>query len=367
MNKDSIPFYAKITIILVGLTVFVLILYAGSQIIVPLIYATIIAILLNPVVNFLTRKGLNRVISIAIALACAIIVLVVLVYFISSQVSRFAADAPQLSERFDMLLKQVTDWISSTFHISSKQVKQWMESTKSTAVENSGLMIGKTILTLSGAAVLLLLMPVYIFMILFYKVLLLEFLKKLFDHSQHDKVAEVLMETKGLIQSYLMGLLIEAGIVAVLNSAALLALGIRYAILLGIIGALLNIIPYIGGIIAVALPMIIALITKDEPSYALLVLAAYSVIQFADNNFFVPKIVASKVKINALVSIIAVLVGNALWGVPGMFLSIPLTAIIKVIFDRIENLKAWGFLLGDNMPHPAKIIFNFNRRKKRAG
>jgi len=151
--------------------------------------------------------------------------------------------------------------------------------------------------------------------------------------------------------------------VAVLNSSALLILGIQYAILLGIIGALLNVIPYIGGLIAITLPMLVALATK-EPVYALFVFGAYVAVQFIDNNFIVPRIVASKVKINALMSIIVVLLGGALWGVAGMFLAIPLTAIIKVILDRIEPLKPFGFLLGDTMPDPSKDMFKIRKPRK---
>jgi predicted PurR-regulated permease PerM len=134
-----------------------------------------------------------------------------------------------------------------------------------------------------------------------------------------------------------------------LNSTALLIIGVDYAILFGIIGAILNLIPYIGGIVAISLPMMMALLT-GTPMKALLVLGAYVLIQLIDNNYLVPKVVASKVKVNALISIIVVLIGGALWGVAGMFLSIPLTAICKVVFDRIESLKPIGFLIGDNMP-----------------
>jgi predicted PurR-regulated permease PerM len=143
-------------------------------------------------------------------------------------------------------------------------------------------------------------------------------------------------------------------IVAILNSVGLLLLGIEYAIILGIMGAVLNLIPYIGGIIGIALPMVIAFVTKDSLSYPILVFCVYLFIQFIDNNYIVPKIVAARVRINALISIIAVLIGGALWGVPGMFLSIPITAILKVIFDHIEPLKPWGFLLGDIVPTAQK-------------
>jgi len=90
-------------------------------------------------------------------------------------------------------------------------------------------------------------------------------------------------------------------------------------------------------------------------SVGLLILGLYIFVQFIDNHYITPNVVASKVKINALVSVIVVLIGGALWGVPGMFLSIPLTAIMKVVFDHIDGLKPWGFLLGNIVPSPKKI------------
>jgi predicted PurR-regulated permease PerM len=98
----------------------------------------------------------------------------------------------------------------------------------------------------------------------------------------------------------------------------------------------------------------IALVTKS-PVYVFYVVALYTVIQFIDNNIIVPRIVGSKVKLNALVSLFVVIAGAALWGIPGMFISIPITAIAKVIFDRIDSLKPWGFLLGDTMPQLVKL------------
>jgi predicted PurR-regulated permease PerM len=192
---------------------------------------------------------------------------------------------------------------------------------------------------------------------------LLDFIGQCFSSNKRDTVAEVLIETKSLIQSYLVGLLLEAVLVATLNSIGLLIIGVDYAILLGIIGAILNLVPYIGGLIATALPMIMAL-TTQSPGAALAVLCLYLFVQLVDNNFLVPMVVASKVKVNALVSIIVVLVGGALWGIGGMFLSIPLTAIIKVICDRVPALKPIGFLLGDTMPQIGDRILNFRKYYK---
>jgi predicted PurR-regulated permease PerM len=217
-------------------------------------------------------------------------------------------------------------------------------------INSSSAAIGKTLVTVGSGLVILFLVPVYIFMILFYQPLLLEFIRRLFGMEHQSKVSEIITKTKTVIQRYLVGLVIEGILVAIMNSVGLLILGIDYAIILGIIGAMLNVIPYIGGIVAVALPMMIAIATKSTAWYAVYVLMVYYFIQLIDNNFIVPKIVASKVRINALFSIIVVLAGNALWGIPGMFLSIPLLAIFKLVCDNIEPLKPIGFLLGDTMP-----------------
>ena len=155
-------------------------------------------------------------------------------------------------------------------------------------------------------------------------------------------------------------------IVAAMNSTALLLLGVKYAVLIGCIGAILNLIPYLGGIIAIALPVLMATVTKDGYSTQLGVIGAYIVIQFIDNNVLVPRIVSSKVQINALMSIIVVLLGNQLWGLSGMFLSIPFIAVLKIIFDRIDDLKPWGKLLGDNVPTRHVGDLWRNRRKRNA-
>lgn len=364
MDKTTqLPFYLKISQIVIGLVAFFYVLYIGQEIILPLIYATILAILLNPLVNRLHNKKVNRNLSILIILLLAMIVVGILIYFISSQASMFSDTFPQLEKKFNTLLNQIVGWFSETFNVSTRKIQAWINNQKSEGLNGSSAILGQTLSTISGVLVTSFLLPVYIFMILFYKPLLLEFIGRLFPREKHKAVAEVLLETKSLIQNYLIGLMLEAAIVAILNAVGLLILGIEYAILLGILGALLNLIPYIGGVVATALPMIIALTTKS-PEYALYVLIVYILVQFIDNNFLVPKIVASKVKINALVSIVVVLIGGALWGIPGMFLSIPLIAIVKVMFDRIEPLKPWGFLLGDTMP--AMVKFKVSMPKKAA-
>ena len=272
-----------------------------------------------------------------------------------SQASRFGESWPALVQKFTSLLNQNIADAADYFHKDPQKIHDWITKTQGEIINVSTAAIGQTIVHLGNGLVIMFLIPFYIFMILFYQPLLMEFIRKLSGSNYQSHVRGIVSQIKTVIQRYLVGLVIEAALMAVMNTAALLILGIEYAFILGILAALLNVIPYIGGIIAVAMPMIVALVTKPTPWYALYVLIAYYIIQLIDNHYIVPYIVASKIKINALFSVIVVLAGNALWGIPGMFLSMPLLAIIKLIFDHIEPLKPWGYLLGDTMPPLIKI------------
>ncbi len=361
MQTKQYPFYIKSTVILFGLVLFTYALINLRGILVPFCFAFIIAILLNPLVNRFIRLRIGKVFSIFLAMLIALIVFGGILYFLSSQIAGFGENFGLLKQKLSDLLHQLQGWVQSKFGVAiEKQVNLLNE-----ALNSSKGLVGQTLGTALGTLTVVFIVPVYIFLLLFYKTLILNFLYEVFAEENSKQVAAVLNQTKTAIQSYMVGLLLEALIVAALNSTALLILGVDYAILLGVIGAILNMLPYIGGIIAIALPVLMATVTKDGFSTQLGVIIAYAIIQFIDNNFLIPRIVSSKVQINALFSIIVVLLGGALWGVSGMFLSIPFVAILKIIFDRIDDLKPWGKLLGDEIPtrHKGQI---WKRRSKKS-
>ncbi len=360
----KLPVYLKVSILLTGIAILIAMLYVGRSILVPIVFATILAIVLHPVVNFFVDKRINRVVAIIITLFLTFLIIAAFGALLLSQATRLSDSLPFLADKFTEMLNQAITWISDHFDINSQKMADWVLKTRSELVDSGTAAIGNTLVSIGNLLVVLFLIPVYVFMLLFYHSILIEFIHRLFSSGQQSKVSQLVSKTKKLIQQYLIGLIIEAGIMAVLNTAALLILGIEYAFLLGIIGALLNIIRYIGGIVAVAMPMIVALITKDSAWYPVYVLIAYSLIQFVDNNYIVPKVVASKVKLNALFSLLAIFAGAAMWGIPGMFLSIPLLAVIKLICDHVEPLKPWGFLLGDTMPPLISIKAVFKKQAK---
>lgn len=349
------PHYQKLSLILLGIIGLFFALSVAKPILVPMLFALLLALLLNPMVNVFSRR-LPRVLSITIAVLFAMLALGGLGYFITTQAAHFSETLPELKEKLDGLGKQASRWVQDVFNMRRGEVTEAMEKVKDESMATGGRLVGQTLTTVGTMFAFFFLLPVFTFLLLLYKRLLITFISKLFPPKAHDILNDVLTQTKGVVQSYLVGLMFEAGIVATLNWIGLTLIGVQYALLLAVIGAVLNLIPYIGMIIATALPMVIALATL-EPSAALWVLALYLFVQFLDNNFIVPKVVASRVELNALVSIITVMVGGALWGIPGMFLSIPLTAMLKVIFDRVPGLEPFGYVLGDDDAEAHHAIF----------
>ena len=358
--QKKYPFFFRSTVTLFGIMLFVYMLFVLRSILVPLAFALMIAILLNPFVNLVNKKGVNRVVSIVLGLLITILFVAGVCYFLSSQIVKFSDNLPELQKKFTTLFHNLQIWLQNNYSLPLYKQRQYITELG----ESLKPLIGQTLGTVLGTLSVVFLLPIYIFLMLFYKTLILDFLYEIFAEKNSDRVSTVLYQTKNAIQSYMVGLLVEAIIIAILNSTALFILGVPYALLLGIMGALLNVLPYIGGIIALALPVLIATVTKDGYSTQLGIIIAYSVIQFFDNNILVPRIVSSQVKINALVSIIIVLLGGAIWGVSGMFLSVPFIAVLKIIFDRVEGLRPWGKLLGTEVPviHKGEL---WGRRRKR--
>lgn len=360
---SHLPFYVKCAQVIIGLLALFYIIYIGREVLAPLVFALYFSILLNPIVNFIHNKGIPRVIAILFSIILGIALLFGLIFFIGSQIAQFRDSLPEIKDQLTELFQDVIDWISRVLGVETEKIKDRVNDIKANGLNGDPKPIGETLGSISGFIISMVLVPVYMIMLLYYKPLLLDFIRRAFPESGRETVATVLAQTKVLIQSYLTGLLIEASIVATIDSIGLLIIGVKHAILFGILAAFFNLVPYIGGLMAMSLPVAMSLIS-DQPSDALYVIGLFGFVQLMDNNFIIPKIVAAKVKLNALVSLIAVAVGAALWGVAGMFLALPTLAIVKVICDHIEQTKPIGFLLGDTMPPIGKTIFKFKTTRE---
>lgn len=345
------PAYAKLAFILLSLSIIMIILYLGQNILIPLLLALLFAILLRPLVLFINKKlKLPHVIAVLLSVILFVIFIATIILFISWQVADITNDWNKIQYNLSVHYEHIQRWITLHFHVSYNQQQGYIHQvTEDTLNANSKLM-GNTLSSFTDALLRMLLVPIYTFLILLYRELFIKFLTKIVSCQNERTLLDVLTHVKSVVQNYIVGLLIEMGIVTVLTTTGLMLLNIQYAVLLGLITAILNLIPYIGIFIATIITLLATLVSSTDVSVMIGVVALCVVVQIIDNNILVPKIVGNQVRINALASMVGVIIGGTIAGVAGMFLAIPLIAILKVIFDRIEALAPWGFLMGDDLP-----------------
>ena len=358
------PFYIRVTIILLGLVLASYALSNLQDILIPFSYALFLAILLNPLVHRLERWKMPQVLSISVALLIAITVIGALWYFLALQMAHFTSQLPALEQRTAALVSQLQQDLSSKIPIDTQN--HYIAEAKAGIVP----LIGRALGSVPGTVITVSLIPVYTFLLLYYRELIVNFIYDVFAEEHEGEVQTVLRQSRGAIQSYMSGLVIRFLIVAGMYILALLLLDVPYAILIGVLGAILNVLPMFGGVLATLMAIAVATLTKEGIHTQVGITISYVVIQFIDNHFLIPYIVGSKVKINALISVIAILLGAAVWGFSGMIVAIPFIGILKIIFDRIPEMKPWGRLLGTEVEfrpkrgrRPPKILGDSRRKE----
>lgn len=356
--KVSLPFYTKLAMVLVSLISLGFIFVLGKEILSPLLYSFLFAILLVPLASGIERKlKFPRSAAAGISVILLLLFIFTILFFVGSQISNLADDWPTFRQEFSITLDNFHTWITQKFHVDTARQLIYVHSATDKLLSSSTTIIGKTVLSLSSVLLFMVFVLIYTFFLLFYRRHIIKFLIAVFHEENAATVYEISSQVQYIIRKYILGLLLEMAIVTGVCCIAFSIIGIRYAILLGFITGIFNIIPYIGIFTSLVLTTLITIGTAASTTTLVLVIATIVGMHLVDSNVLLPMIVGSKVKINALITLIGVIVGEMFWGISGMFLSIPVIAICKIIFDRIEGLKPWGLLLGDEKdekPHGKK-------------
>ena len=354
MNKIQLPYYLQLTIKLILVLLICLLIYVSQTILVPIAFSILLAIVLLPFVNFLRKKHFPAVAANLIAIFIALIFIISILYFLSSQISGFLRDIPSIKKHISEHYAALQMWIENKLHISIERQTAFISNAASHVKDSGTTYIGQTFLTITQMVLFMILIMVYTFFILYYRHTIRRFFFDIFSKNHEAKVTEILLESKSIIQKYIRGLLIEMLIVATANSTILLIIGIKYAIFFGVFSAILNLVPHIGMLISIGFTALVTLTTDAHLGSVIWLMIGMEAVNFSDANFIMPKIVGSRVKINALITILGVLIGATLIGIPGIFLALPTIAVLKIIFDRVEGLEAWGALMGDETATPAE-------------
>ena len=340
-----LPFYARLSLVLLCVTLILLLMEEAKAIIIPLFFSLLIAFMLLPFTKWLESKRIPRSVATIISIFSFLIIVGGLISFLTKQISDFSKDIPQLGVRIQTWTGELRAWVNTNYHVDYSHQIEYINKAGAGIVSYASVIAPAFFLGLSGFIIWTIFVFIFTFFILTHRGLLKKFIICLFSDKHHSHVNEVMQETKQLANSYVVGLLIEMVIVAVVNCIALAVFGVKYALLLGILAAVLNIIPYIGIYTATGIAAVVTL-SNSSPGKAVSVIVILIIVHFIDANILMPRIVGSRVKMNPLITIIAVLAGSLLWGISGTFLFIPLAAILKFLFERVEGFKPWAILLG---------------------
>lgn len=363
----SLPFYIKLACVLFSLIALVYVVITAKEILSPLIFSCLFSILLLPFAVFLeTRLKLPRSAASMFAVLSLLACICGLLYVIGSQISSLASDWPQFQDQLHKSQNDVMEWVRSSFHVTKHKQETFVANTTKKVVASGGSVVGATLLSLSSILLFLVFTFIYTFFFLLYRKLIMRFLESVFDENNKALVHEIIERVQYIIRKYIIGLLIEMAIVATVVSLAFMFLGVKYAILLGLITGLFNIIPYIGIFSALIVSSIVTLATAPSQTTVIYVMVTLVITHLVDSNVLLPLVVGSKVRINALITILGVIIGEMIWGIPGMFLSIPVIAVLKIIFDRVEDLKPWGIILGDEEPKETRLAKRLKIKRAKA-
>jgi predicted PurR-regulated permease PerM len=323
---------------LIVLALVIAMLVFTKDIVMPMAFAGLFSVVLLPIETRIERK-VGRVFSILTVLLSSFLFVGLVTWFILSQLTSLVASLPDIENHFTTFINEVSQSASQQFRISTEEQTQMIKN----GLSNLSAFMGDLLLSTSYLLYFVIQVPIYIFIFLLYREKFTNFMLAV----QPGSALAWKDEIQGVIRNYISGLMLVVLIAGTLNSIGLLALGIEHAIFFGFLSGVLTMIPYIGITIGAALPTLLALVTKDSIWYAVGVIGVHAVVQFLESNFITPKITGSKIRINALAAIVALLVGGKIWGIAGMILAIPSTGILKILLSYSSGLKPLVILIED--------------------
>jgi predicted PurR-regulated permease PerM len=322
-------------------------MYIGREILVPLVFAMLVAMLLMPLCTWFEAR-MPRWLAVGICVAIFVTGLLALAAGFSFQVVRIAEDLPRHKDAIYKKVDQLQRYVTRQTDLSKEEQEKLVREKVNNFVDKGGAYVQEFISSATGLLGDLVMVIIYTFLFLYSRDRFRNFVVRVTPEEKAPKVKMIIARSSKITGRYLSGVLIVMSILAVIYSVGLMIVGLDYPVFFGVMVAVFNIIPYVGIPVASILPVAMAIVTKDSYAAALAVCGVFALGQFIDNNFLTPNIVGDKVNLNALTTIVALLVGASVWGIAGMILFIPLLGVIRIILNNSNGLKPYAYLLSSN-------------------
>lgn len=319
-----------------------LLLYFGRVLFIPLAFALLLSFIAYPLCSWFEKKGTSKSLGITFSLIILLIPLIAIVFLLISQVNQISNQWPFISEKLSNTLKDLH------LPIELKGDDGWVNKLS----RNFPALFSTVLSSATAIIVQIVIIPFYVALILYHRSRLVHFLHQVMPDINKADFLELLRETVTTYYNFVKGMLVVYLVVGIMNSIGLFLLGVPNAIVYGFTASILTFVPYIGIIIGSILPAAVAWSMHDNIYYPLGVIAVFTVVQFLEANIIFPLAVSYKIKVNTLVTLIAIFAGAILWGAAGMILFIPFLAILKLVADRHPGLLPIRTLLGTDNDTP---------------
>ncbi len=354
----------------VHILLFLFLLFAGLHFakgfLLPITFGGLFATLLLPLTLKLERRGVNKGLSIFLCIVLLVIILGGIFWLIGWQLSGLTEEITTAKQQFNEIVTNIKQFIKDTLGISVREQEKIVEEQKTETGKAASKIVGGIFMGLTSFMANSVLILVYTFMFLYLRAHLKKFVLLLVPQERKKGALQVMKDSQEIGQRYIGGLARMIACICILYSIGFSILGIKHAILFALIGGTLEIIPYVGNLTAAVLTLMMAMIQGGSTEMIIGVICVYIIVQFVQGYILEPLIVGSEVNINPLFTIVALILGEAVWGIPGMILAIPTLGIVKILCDNIEPLKPYGFLLGaENTNGKSNFIQRlFKKREK---
>lgn len=331
-----------------------ILLYAGRNLFIPLSFSVLIAFVLYPVCRWLETKGMKSVFAIGLAMLLLVVIFSSIISLLVWQISSLSSDWPMLQQKISETLTNLSEYLYSHFNITIADQEIWWKKLTSDSSSQVLPFIQTTLGSVSVFLVFLVLIPIMSALMLFQRSQLFEVLHHFTPKIPIATLKDVLHDTVTTYYNFIKGMLLVYFTVGILNSIGLLIIGVPHAFLFGFIAAILTFIPYVGIIIGAIPPMLVSWVTFDSMWYPVSVVLVFTVVQYLEANVIFPWAVSSKLNINTLATIIAIIAGGIIWGSAGMILFVPFLGILKVLADKTQGLEYLRLMLGTKEIHQSK-------------
>lgn len=357
MKPNNYPVSVRYLVRILLIFAVVTVLSITKQLLVPLAFSIFLAYLLYPSAKWFEAKGIPRIATNFVVIISFMGLIGGAIYITSQLFGGLSNDLPQLKPQLTQNVNLVQTAISDFIGISIEQQNNIIKT-----AGLSGDYFGVVIEAGKNTILALALIPVYTFLLLFYRDKFREFISMIVKKDNEKNAQLVISKIAEIVPKYLKGLVVVCVLLVGLNTLGFKFIGVEYPLLMGLIAAFFNLIPYLGTVLGYG---IVALFVfgVQSPTIAGAVVIQFFIVQFIENNILTPNITGSYVRINPLVIIFSLIAGGLVWGLPGMFLVIPSLGILKIFCDSIDDLKPYAFLLGNQGTEKHSITINSLRKR----